>query len=165
MSLKTTGPVLTKPPAVMGRFSESRTGACVPPVVTPMACGAASGAGGAWPLRSAVRSNSDRKIKVRRYKRVTPLGLRQSIKDLDGSHRIQRGLSARHLRNLRLGVDRPVAIHDGKRRASEQFSDRTRRNAIALSCFVWLVDAVHGSFWVGSAVQTLFIRLRVQWYI
>ena len=30
-----TVPVLTKPPAVMGRFSESRTGAWVPPVFTP----------------------------------------------------------------------------------------------------------------------------------
>ena len=36
MSWKTTGPVLTNPPAVIGRFSESRTGANTPPVADPV---------------------------------------------------------------------------------------------------------------------------------
>src|SRR5580658_3972984 len=49
MSLNMTGPCLTKPPAVMGRFSESSTGANSPRVAEPP-CGfgleAAPGAGG-----------------------------------------------------------------------------------------------------------------------
>ena len=37
-SLKTIGPSLTNPPAVIGRFSESRTGAKSPKVAEPPCC-------------------------------------------------------------------------------------------------------------------------------
>src|SRR5579859_2964467 len=103
------GPVFTKPPAVMGRFSESRTGAWVPPVLTPpMAWGADSGACGGcsgtapWPRTTHGENSSDResRIRLRQSKQVTPLWVTPKHKGFGADGR----LGTRESRPVRLGV-------------------------------------------------------------